>query len=258
MAFFGGNRTVPGRACRVQGDGVAHHPLDAADRPPRARAARHRSHFRYPSWRSAPPPLPLSSSSQPPTACRFWAKVARTPGCWWRGGVAPRRVRPHQLDPRRAAPHPLRPPVRAAPGHRPLEHHTVAEHHCNETLCVRVHPAHPHPGTQSANLRYAVALGRHRGPRPGDIDPRGCYAPALDIRAALTTGYDPIRLAYARNPDPPPPCLTSPTPTPPAPAEVGVVTTRPPVTGSHDPTRTQRVIALTVATAVPRTADSVA
>jgi len=133
----------------------------------------------------------------------------------------------------------------------------VAEHHCNETLCVRVHPAHPHPGTQSANLRYAVALGRHRGPRPGDIDPRGCYAPALDIRAALTTGYDPIRLAHARNPNPSPALfdLTDPTPSTCRGWGGHHQTTG---DGVHDPTRTQRVIALTVATAVPRTADSVA
>ncbi len=30
-----------------------------------------------------------------------------------------------------------------------LDHQTFGEHHCNETLCVRVDPTHLHPGTQS-------------------------------------------------------------------------------------------------------------
>ena len=36
----------------------------------------------------------------------------------------------------------------------------VAEHRCNEPLCVRVDPGHVVASTQSANLRYAVACGR--------------------------------------------------------------------------------------------------
>jgi len=74
----------------------------------------------------------------------------------------------------------------------------AAQHGCNETLCVRVHPDHAHAGTQTANLRYAVSLGRHRGSRPGNIDPRGRHHRALAIRAALADGYDPIRLSHAR------------------------------------------------------------
>lgn len=57
-------------------------------------------------------------------------------------------------------------------------------------------------GSQSNNLRYAVALGRHRGPHPGNIDPRGRDNRALAIRAALAGGYDPLRLATARDPNP--------------------------------------------------------
>jgi len=74
----------------------------------------------------------------------------------------------------------------------------VCEHDCNETLCVRVDPEHAHAGTQAGNLRYAVSLGRHRGSRPGNIDPRGRYHRALAIRETLAEGYDPIRLAHAR------------------------------------------------------------
>jgi len=85
-----------------------------------------------------------------------------------------------------------------------LDHHTFGEHHCNETLCVRVAPTHLHPGTQSANLRYAVSLGRHRGCLPTNIDPRGRHGRAHAIRAALTGGYDPLRLAAARTYSPTP------------------------------------------------------
>ncbi len=75
---------------------------------------------------------------------------------------------------------------------------------------MRVHPDHLHAGTQSTNLRYAVALGRCRGSFPGNGDPRGRHARALAIRSALADGYDPLRLAVARDPDPHPPCSTSP------------------------------------------------
>jgi len=115
-----------------------------------------------------------------------------------RGGVLPRWVRAHQLAQDGAR--------RTLSAHRfallltagTLDHHTFGEHHCNETLCVRVDPTHLHPGTQSANLRYAVSLGRHRGCLPTDIDPRGRHGRAHAIRAALTGGYDPLRLAAAR------------------------------------------------------------
>lgn len=73
----------------------------------------------------------------------------------------------------------------------------VGEHGCDETICVRVHPDHVRVATQPANLAHAVAVGRHRGPRPGDIDPRGRVGRALAIRAALSDGYDADRLAEA-------------------------------------------------------------
>ena len=73
----------------------------------------------------------------------------------------------------------------------------VGEHGCDETLCVRVHPRHLRVATQSDNLAHAVAVGRHRGPRPGDVDPRGRVGRALAIRTALRDGYDPDRLADA-------------------------------------------------------------
>jgi len=134
------------------------------------------------------------------------AKVTRTPECWWWCGAVSNpdgygRITWTQDGTRRSL-----------SAHRfalllylgRLDHDTFVEHYCNETLCVRVDAQHIRPGTQSANLRYAVALGRHRGSLPGAGDPRGRHARALAIRTALATGYDPVTLADARDPHPSP------------------------------------------------------
>ena len=71
----------------------------------------------------------------------------------------------------------------------------VGEHRCNEPLCVRVDQEHVIVSTQSANLRYAVSLGRagaHRAPTDG----RTRVERSLAVRAALQGGWDPI--AYAK------------------------------------------------------------
>src|SRR5699024_3553659 len=83
---------------------------------------------------------------------------------------------------------------------------TVAEHRCNEPLCVRVDQEHVITSTQSANLRYAVSLGRagaHRAPTGG----RTRAERSLAVRDAIAGGWDPI--AYARAAG-----ETRPTPTP--------------------------------------------
>lgn len=140
------------------------------------------------------------------TVSRFWAKVTRTPGCWWWGGAVSHPDGYGRLSftqdgaPRTLSAHRFALLLDAGT----LSHETFGEHHCNETLCVRVHPEHLHPGTQSANLRYAVALGRHRGSLPGNGDPRGRHARALAIRNALAHGYNPVALAAARDPHPAP------------------------------------------------------
>ena len=115
------------------------------------------------------------------TITRFWAKVIPTADCWWWTGAVSYpdgygRISWTQDGARRTlSAH--RFALLLAAG--TLDHHTFGEHHCNETLCVRVDPTHLHPGTQSANLRYAVSLGRHRGCLPTDIDPRGRHGPHL-------------------------------------------------------------------------------
>lgn len=151
----------------------------------------------HPLLRWGPPP--------PATVGRFWSRVIRTPGCWWWTGAVSYPDGYGRLSVTQDG------VTRTLSTHRfalLLDHGDldeegmVAEHHCNETLCVRVHPEHLHPGTQTANVRYAVALGRHRGPRPGNVDPRGRHGRAVAIRGALAGGYDPVLLAAARDPHP--------------------------------------------------------
>ena len=73
----------------------------------------------------------------------------------------------------------------------------VGEHRCDETICVRVDSEHVRVASQPENLAHAVAVGRHLGPRPGNVDPRGRVERARAIRGALRDGYDAERLAAA-------------------------------------------------------------
>lgn len=134
------------------------------------------------------------------TVARFCAKVTCTPGCWWWTGALSHpdgcgRISWTQDGQRRTlSAHRFALLIAGLLGGPAA----VSEHQCNETVRVRVHPEHLHPGTQSANLRYAVTLGRHRGPRPGVGDPRGRHGRAHAIRAVLRDGYDPLVLAAVR------------------------------------------------------------
>ena len=47
----------------------------------------------------------------------------------------------------------------------------VADHRCNEPLCVRVDSRHVIASTREANARYASLTGRARGQRPGVVRP---------------------------------------------------------------------------------------
>ena len=106
------------------------------------------------------------SSTLPPTQAAidaFWSRVVKAPGdgCWfliaaisgvdgytrltWRSGGVSRTESGHRFALLLAD---------------QLSDDVVAEHRCNEPLCVRVDPGHVVASTQSANLRYAVACGR--------------------------------------------------------------------------------------------------
>ncbi|MEH6624487.1 MAG: hypothetical protein V7738_17155 [Dietzia maris] len=80
---------------------------------------------------------------------------------------------------------------------------TVAEHRCNEPLCVRVHPDHVIASTQSANLRYAVACGRAGHPRTL-ATPTDRRARSVAVRDALRNGWDPDAYTAASGMTPPP------------------------------------------------------
>ena len=143
--------------------------------------------------------VPTDPALQPSAAtiARFRRKVIETPTCHWfigavsdgygrvcfRSGNKQRTMLAHRF-------------ALLAAGYT-LADSLIGEHECNETLCVRVHPRHLHVGTQTTNISYAVALGRHRGPLPGNIDPRGRHGRACAIRDSLRDGYDAQRLGEA-------------------------------------------------------------
>lgn len=151
------------------------------------------------------------SSTIAPTAAaidNFWSHVVRTPSCaLWVGAIAggsgygkitwrrdghSRTMSAHKFA------------LLLAYGED--SELAVGEHRCNEPLCVRVDQEHVILSTQSANLRYAVSLGRagaHRAPTDG----RTRVERSLAVRAAVADGWDPIAYAQAAG-------ETIPTPTP--------------------------------------------
>ncbi len=60
------------------------------------------------------------------------------------------------------------------------------------------------PWCARARANLGARRAGHRGSLPDGGDPRGRHTRALAIRTALADGYDPIRLADARNPNPSP------------------------------------------------------
>lgn len=128
----------------------------------------------------------------------FWANVVRSPDCWifvgaisepdgygritWRSDGASRTMSAHRFA--------------LAIAGVDTDAGAVAEHRCNEPLCVRVDGAHVISSTQTANLNYAVALGRagvHRLPADG----RTRAQRSRDVRDAVRDGWDPLAYALA-------------------------------------------------------------
>lgn len=122
---------------------------------------------------------------------RFNAKVVHSPTCWfWTGAIsspdgygrftwqqnnAQRTMLAHRF-------------ALLVAGER-LDVTTVAEHACNEPLCVRVDDEHVHRSTQAANLQYAVRSGRHIG-NVATVDSTHRALRSLRIRDALAAGWD--------------------------------------------------------------------
>lgn len=143
---------------------------------------------------------PYSATLSPTQAAidAFWSRVVKAPGdgCWflisaisgadgytrltWRSGGVSRTESGHRFALLLAG---------------QLADGVVAEHRCNEPLCVRVDPGHVVASTQSANLRYAVACGRTGAIRnPAQHTNR--HARSLAVRDALASGWD--ARAYSR------------------------------------------------------------
>lgn len=141
------------------------------------------------------------SATLPPTPAAikaFWSRVVKAPGngCWfhiaavsgidgytrltWRHGGVSRTESGHRFALLLAG---------------QLGDGVVAEHRCNEPLCVRVDTDHVIASTQTANLRYAVACrrtGTIRNPEH-HIDR---HARSLAVRNALQGGWN--ETAYAK------------------------------------------------------------
>lgn len=66
----------------------------------------------------------------------------------------------------------------------------VGEHECNEPLCVRVGAGHLRVSTQSENLAYAVALGRHQGNMPTSRFSSDRVSRSRAVRQLALDGWD--------------------------------------------------------------------
>lgn len=154
----------------------------------------------------APRPVRAYAPDLAPTdaaIARFWSHVVRAPddGCWiWIGAISSPdgygRITWRQAGlSRSVSAHRFALLLDDAAGDR--ETFAVAEHRCNEPLCVRVDDAHVLRSTQTANLAWAVACGRAVGPRPGPGDERTRVQRSRDVRAALAHGWDASRYRRA-------------------------------------------------------------
>lgn len=145
------------------------------------------------------PARPYSATIAPtqPTIERFWSRIIKAPdsGCWvWTGAISDSYGR---ISWRRNG------ISRTESAHRfalliadQLKDGVVAEHRCNEPLCVRVDPGHVIASTQSANLRYAIACGR-AGATYAPLANAHRQARSIAVRAAVANGWDPAAYAHA-------------------------------------------------------------
>ena len=116
--------------------------------------------------------------------CEVWMGAVGSDGY---GRIA---VRNRVDGPRTLTPH----QVGARLGYGPIPAGATVLHDCEVRLCCRAAPGHLRVGTQSENMRQAVARGRAVGPRPGRVDVRGKVGASRAIQGAL-------RDATYRSPD---------------------------------------------------------
>lgn len=138
----------------------------------------------------------------PDAVSHFWRQVVKGPGehCWiWVGAISTPdgygRIS-WQVDGQR----------RTLSSHRfalLLDHDdvlpdgVVGEHSCCEPLCVRVGDEHLRLTTQSANISYAVARGRHNSNKKVvDSDQRA--GRSFRVRAAVKDGWNLRALRVAQ------------------------------------------------------------
>ena len=87
--------------------------------------------------------------------------------------------------------------VGARLGYGPIPAGATVLHDCEVRLCCRAAPGHLRVGTQSENMRQAVARGRAVGPHPGRVDVRGKAGASRAIQAALRAAADRSPAALA-------------------------------------------------------------
>jgi hypothetical protein len=80
--------------------------------------------------------------------------------------------------------------VAARLGFGPIPEGATLLHDCEVRLCCRYGAGHVGVGTQSENMRQAVARGRAVGPRPGQVDVRGKVGASRAIQTALRDAMD--------------------------------------------------------------------
>lgn len=122
---------------------------------------------------------------------RFNRKIVYSPGCWfWVGSISTpdgygRFTWQRGNEQRTMLAHRFALMIAGVV----LGDSVIAEHACNEPLCVRVDPAHVHPSTQTRNIEYAVRTGRLGGPYlMVGSDQRAKRS--RRIRDALASGWD--------------------------------------------------------------------
>ena len=123
---------------------------------------------------------------------RWGAQVLVTGTCHvWMGAVGSDgygriAIRNREDGARTLTPH----QVGARLGYGPIPAGATVLHDCEVRLCCRAEPGHLRVGTQSENMRQAVARGRAVGPRPGRVDVRGKAGASRAIQAALRDARD--------------------------------------------------------------------